>query len=235
MASLGDRAAMAPDRHPGGAVSQTGQFETDTSDMAAVHRAIRGGLDAAPDYVAAATDPARVEVVGSFYDNLIEFLHVHHQGEDEILYPLLEQRCPHERESLELIDAQHRLLDEPMGEVRGAIAAWRAAPSEATSRAVIDAIARVDEILTPHLADEEALVVPLASAHLSAEEWGQLPAHAMQAFSGDKPWLGFGLVFEQFDDDQRERIAAGMPDPVREMLVTQWMPAFDAFIAEVRA
>ena len=218
-------------------MTPSGEFQTDTSDMAAVHRAIRGGLDAAPQYVSHATQAGgeRVETVGSFYENLFEFLHVHHEGEDEILYPLLEQRCPHEMESLELIDAQHRLLDAPMQVARESIAAWRAEPNDATATALVAAIGRVDEILTPHLADEEALVVPLAAAHLSPEEWGQLPAHSMQAFSGDKPWLGMGLVFEQFDDAQRARIVAGMPEPVREVVVEQWAPAFTAFIAEVRA
>jgi len=217
-------------------MTHPGEFQTDTSDMAAVHRAIRGGLDAASQYVAHATlaGPDRVEIVGTFYENLIEFLHVHHQGEDEILYPLLEARCPHEMESLELIDAQHRLLDEPMDATRSAITAWRSEPSDATASALIGAIEAIDEILTPHLADEEALVVPLASAHLSPEEWAQLPAHAMQAFSGDKPWLGMGLVFEQFDDAQRARVVAGMPEQVRELVAAQWAPAFEEFIAEVR-
>lgn len=210
-------------------------YDTNTSDMAAVHRAIRGALDAAPRYVAHAGDSERVEIIGNFYDNVIEFLHVHHQGEDELLYPLLEKRCPHEMEALEMIDAQHRLLDGPMLRVRDAISAWTARPTEESSQALIDAIARVDEILTPHLADEEALVVPLASRYLSEEEWGQLPGHALQTFDRDKPWLALGLVFEQLDADGRDSIVAGMPPPVQELWTHEWSPAFDKFIAQVRA
>ena len=69
-------------------------YETDVSDMYAVHKALLGALDAAPECVAkAGLDSERVEVIGSFYENVIEFLHVHHTGEDELIYPVLEQRC----------------------------------------------------------------------------------------------------------------------------------------------
>jgi hemerythrin-like domain-containing protein len=216
-------------------VGTPGPYQTDTSDMLAVHRAIRGALDAASTYVPHAKTQERVEVVASFYDNVVEFLHVHHQGEDEVLYPLLEERCPHEKGGLEEIDAQHKLLDEPMGKVRDAIEAWRSSPNDDTANALISAVTLVDSILTPHLADEEALVVPLASEHLTPEEWGQLPAHGMATFNRDKPWLPIGLLFEQLNDAQRAGMLGGMPEPVRELWTTQWSPAYDAFIAEVRS
>ena len=75
-----------------------GTYDTDVSDMYAVHKALLGGLDAAPKYVInAELDPARVEVIGSFVENVIEFLHVHHSGEDELIYPVLMQRCAESR------------------------------------------------------------------------------------------------------------------------------------------
>ena len=74
-----------------------GNYNTDVSDMYAVHKALTGALDAAPAYVAKADlDSQRVEVIGSFYENVIEFLHVHHTGEDELIYPVLEERCARE-------------------------------------------------------------------------------------------------------------------------------------------
>ena len=77
-------------------------YETDVSDMYAVHKALLGALDAAPECLAkAGLRPERVEVTGSFYENVIEFLHVHHSSEDEVLYPLLEERCVEVRSVLE--------------------------------------------------------------------------------------------------------------------------------------
>lgn len=61
-----------------------GHYRTETSDMIAVHRALLGSLDAAPTLVAKAIeDPERTDAVGSFFENVLEFLHVHHAGEDE--------------------------------------------------------------------------------------------------------------------------------------------------------
>src|SRR6516165_5784726 len=106
-----------------------GTYHTDVSDMYAVHKALLGALDAVPDYIAGTQlDSDRVEVIGSFIENVIEFLHVHHSGEDELVYPLLLQRCVESRAELKRIDDQHTLLHAPMDAGRSAVASWRAAP-----------------------------------------------------------------------------------------------------------
>jgi hypothetical protein len=111
-------------------MTSPGKYNTDVSDMLAVHKALTGALEAAPAHVGkAGVDSERVEVIGSFYENVIEFLHVHHTGEDELIYPVLEERCAESRSELERIDDQHKLLHAPMDAGRSAIATWRAAPS----------------------------------------------------------------------------------------------------------
>ena len=212
-----------------------GNYNTEVSDMYAVHKALTGALDAAPAYVAkAGLDSERVEVIGSFYENAIEFLHAHHTSEDELIYPVLEQRCPERRSELERIDDQHKLLHAPMDAGRSAIATWRAAPSTDNAQAVIDAIASIAEPLRPHLAEEETVMLPIATKWMSPEEWGGMAGHAMMTFRGDKPWLPLGLVREQLNQEQRDGMLDGMPPEMRTMWTEQWEPAFNAFIAEVR-
>jgi hemerythrin-like domain-containing protein len=216
-------------------VTTPGSYTTNTSDMFAVHRALLGALDAAPAAVAkAAVDPERVETIGSFYENVLEFLHVHHSTEDLLLYPLLEERCPDRLAEITQIDDQHKLLDEPMAVGRAAVAAWRAAPSPESAQAVVDALATIDVTLRPHLADEEATVVPLCSLWLSPEEWGRLPGHSMMSFQADKMWIMPGLVMEQLTPEQAAGMVAGMPPEVFTMWTEQWQPAFESFMAEVR-
>ena len=216
-------------------VTTSDSYITDVSDMYAVHKALIGALDAAPAYVAKADlDSERVEVIASFYENVIEFLHVHHTGEDELIYPVLEQRCAESRSDLERIDDQHKLLHAPMDAGRSAIAAWRAAPSTETAQAVIDAIASIAEPLRPHLAEEETVVLPIAAKSMSPEEWGGLSGHAMMIFRADKPWLPLGLLREQLDQEHRDGMLAGMPPEMRTQWTEQMEPAFNAFIAEVR-
>jgi hemerythrin-like domain-containing protein len=216
-------------------VTDLGNHNTDVSDMVAVHRALTGALDAAPAYVAkAGLDSERVEVIGSLCENVIEFLHVHHTGEDELIYPVLEARCAESRSELERINDQHKLLDARMDAGRAAIATWRAAPSTDNAQAVIDAIASIVEPLRPHLAEEETVILPIATKWISPEEWARLPGHAMASFRADKPWLMMGLVGEQLDHEHRDGMLAGMPPEMRTMWTEQMEPAFNAFITEVR-
>jgi hemerythrin-like domain-containing protein len=212
-----------------------GNYGTDVSDMFAVHKALTGALEAAPAYVAkAGVNSERVEVIGSFYDNVIEFLHVHHTGEDELIYPVLEERSPENRSELERIDDQHKLLHAPMDAARSAVASWRKEPSSESAQAVIDAVATIDDTLRPHLAEEETVMLPIATKWMSPEEFGRLPGHHMMIFRADKPWLMVGLVREQLDQEHRDRMLEGMPPEMRTMWTEQMEPAFNAFIAEVR-
>lgn len=212
-----------------------GSYETPTSDMIAVHQALIGSLDAAPTLVErAGNDPERAETVGSFYENVLEFLHVHHEGEDALLYPLLEQRCPDSKPTLNRIEAQHSLLDDPMAKAGAAVAAWRDSPSTESARGVVGSVAAVGEALRPHLEEEEATVLPIASAWVSPEEWAQLPGHALQTFRADKPWLAIGLIREGLTEEQRDEMLEKMPPHVQALWTDQWQPAYAAFIAEVR-
>jgi hemerythrin-like domain-containing protein len=216
-------------------VTTLGTYDTDVSDMYAVHKAILGALDAAPAYIAdAGRDADRVETIGSFNENVIEFLHVHHGSEDEVLYPVLEARCAESRSVLERIDDQHKSLYAPMDASRSANAAWRAAPSTDSAQAVIDAVGSIAEALRPHLAEEETTVLPIAAKWISAEEWGRLAGHGMMTFRADKPWLMVGLVLEQLDQEHRDGMLAGMPHEMRTKWTEHMEPAFNAFITEVR-
>lgn len=157
-------------------VTPLANLNTDVSDMLAVHRALTGALEAAPAYVAkAGVDAERVEVIGSFCENVIEFLHVHHTGEDELVYPVLEQRCAESRSELERINEQHTLLHAPMDAGRYAVATWRAAPSIDNAQAVIDAMASIVAPLWPHLDEEETVLLPIATKWISPEEWEDCP------------------------------------------------------------
>jgi hypothetical protein len=87
----------------------------------------------------------------------------------------------------------------------------------------------------PHFGDEEDQILPLASAWLSQEEWGQLPGHALRSFPADKPWLALGLIREGMDEDHKALMLGGMPPPVQQLWIEQWEPAFTTYIADVRA
>jgi hemerythrin-like domain-containing protein len=235
---IGERDVTVPQANPerrSKTLTSPGSYTTDTNDMRAVHAALRSSICGVGTLVAGAgSDPEKVAIVASFCENVLEFLHVHHEGEDELIYPVLEARCPQHAELLVRIDAQHTLLVEPLAAARGAVTAWQKDPSSGKAEAVVNAFSAVDDKLVPHLAEEELEVLPIASAFIAPEEWGELPGHALRTFGCDKPWLALGLVREALTEEQRAEMLVNMPPPVRDLWANEWEPAFTAFIGEVR-
>src|SRR5690348_12627284 len=81
----------------------------DTRDMIGVHRVFRESLSIAPQLVGSVdeTDRARVEAVGSYYANVLAFLHAHHEGEDELIWPKLLERAPEQADLVRHVAGQH--------------------------------------------------------------------------------------------------------------------------------
>lgn len=209
----------------------------DTSDMVSVHNALRNALGAAAPLIgsAAAGDADRVEMVGSFYANLLEFLRVHHEGEDALLWPRLIERSPSEAETVRRIAGQHEGVHATMDATLERLAAWRKEPQVDNGAQLAASLATLGAELGAHLAEEEQTILPIASVHMTEEEWAQFPGHALGNFQGDKIWLVLGLIREQFNDEQLAGMDAGMPPPVAEFWRNVGEPQFEAFIKELRA
>ncbi len=184
----------------------------------AVHGVFRDTLGAAPRLVGGidAGGAERAALVANYYDNVLSFLEAHHDGEEELVFPLLRERCAGEEELVDRMAEQHedavRLLDE----ARGALAAWQTG-DPASQKAAEDALVALHAQLVTHLDDEEAHVLPLAEENLSLEEWGALPGHGLGHFEGDKIWLILGLIRERMDDGQRAAMLEHMPPPAVDM------------------
>jgi len=217
-------------------MEQQTEVRPDTSDMLAVHQVFRDAFGAAGSYVAstgAGSDDVRVALVGDFYRNVFAFLHVHHEGEDALVTPLLVERLDDPRE-VERVAAQHTEVLVPLADAEDALQAWSERPGAASSEALVTSLGGLDEVLRAHLDEEERVVLPLCDGNLSVEEWGALPGHAMGAFQGDRIWLILGLIREQMTDEQRADMLAHMPPPAVEMWTTFGSNAFDGFVAELR-
>jgi hypothetical protein len=217
------------------AVSETAPTRPDTSDMAAVHNVFRSALAAAPDLVAGAAGSAeRRGLIANFYTNIFSFLEVHHDGEEELIFPLLAERAPTRGPVVEEARAQHADVIELLDSARSSVAAWEV-DGDGAAPDVVRSLQALGDALTRHLDDEEAYLVPLAGEHLTAEEWGVLPGNAMGHFSGDKVWLVIGLVRENFTQAQRDMMLEKMPPPALAMWQTMGEASFDDLIGRVRS
>jgi hypothetical protein len=200
--------------------------------MAAVHQVFRSSLSSAPEFVAsAAGDDERRALIASYYANLMAFLKVHHEGEEALVFALLIERALEHRSILDTAASQHHDVADRITAVDDAVSAW-AAQGDAHAPKLVRGLGALDEALSPHL-DREEEIVPLAGAHLTVEEWGMLPGHAMANFGADKIWLIIGLIRESFTSHQRDAMLEKMSPP-RQMWGTMGEASFDTMIATVR-
>lgn len=210
----------------------------DTSDMPGLHRVFREAFGSAVALVGSC-DPAdadRVELVAGYYDNVLRLLHVHHEGEDELLTPRLAQRAtPDEVAEVERVAAQHQSVLAALAGAEDQLAHWRAEPSLSSATELATALVTLNVDLCAHLDDEERTVLPIAGRYISAPEWGELPAHGMRSFDGDKLWLILGLIREQMTPGQLIQMDAHMPPPLAAMWAGSGRPMFEEYVAALRS
>lgn len=209
----------------------------DTRDMIGLHQVFREALASAPVLVegAAEGDTARAEIVGTYYDNVLRLLHGHHEGEDELMTPRLLDRCtPAEADAVRRIARMHHDVTEDLAAAEAAVAAWRQSASASERDAATDRLGQLDSTLADHLNEEEQVVLPIAAQYLNVAEWGELPAHGMRTFSGDKLWLIIGLVQHQMPAVARANMEAHMPPPVASMWDSPGRRMFTDFMKQLQ-
>lgn len=202
--------------------------------MIAVHKVFRDVLGAAPVLVGGVSpdDADRAALVSNLYENVLDFLAGHHSGEDQLVFPRLTARRPADAAEVERIAAQHHDVDGAIAASTKALADWSAGDDSARQRAA-DSLAELGATLVAHLDEEEREVLPMCADSMTAPEWGELSAHGMQTFGGDKIWLIIGLIRERFTQEQRDRMLANMPPPAVEMWTSFGENAFNELMDAV--
>lgn len=207
----------------------------DTSEMIGIHRVFRQALAAAPQLVGGVRpgDLDRAEIVGTYYDNVLRLLDSHHTGEDELLTPKLLQRCPEEAETIAAIFAQHGAVHGAIDQTNTSLQAWRTDPTASNTAELEVVLAALNTALTVHLDQEEVTVLPIAARCINVTEWGELPAHGMRTFTGDKQWLIRGLISDQMTPAQRAEMDAHTPPPVAAMWGESGHACYIDFLAQL--
>jgi hemerythrin-like domain-containing protein len=211
----------------------------DTSDMKRVHCVFREAFAVAPQLLGSVDveDVEAIQRVVTYYEAVLLFLHVHHEGEEELLWPRLLERCPADAALVQHSADQHQDVLAHLEQADALLAAWKAEPTLDRAGVLAAALATLGAHLATHLDDEEQTILPLAAEHLSVEEWHELPKHGMQTGGQRAPhlmWVVIGLIREQMTDEQRAGMDANMPPPVHQFWVSQGEPMFREFVAALR-
>ena len=146
----------------------------DVRDMLVVHTAMLREFRLAPGSVrrVAIGDARRARVVAGHLRFLTDLLHHHHQGEDDLLWPLLRARTsPQAVAVIDEVEDQHAALDHELGTVERFRVAWASDPSPRTQDELAHHLEQLHVLLRDHLELEERALLPLAAAVLSEAEW----------------------------------------------------------------
>jgi len=189
----------------------------DVRDMAIVHRTFRNVYEESARLVRAAPAPSsgRVTFLADHIDFGIAMLHVHHEGEDELLYPKLIERVPEQAPMTEQVEHEHQVIATALDAASAACATWRQRPSAETGEALAAALDHLNEVVQPHLDDEEQKVVPLAAVTLTQQEWDAMGKRGMSSIPRNKRAIAAGMMLEPLDAADRAYMMKHVPAPLR--------------------
>lgn len=188
----------------------------DTTDMLLIHRVIRREIGALPRLFRTATnDAARAKLVGTHAMEMLDFLHNHHHGEDELLYPLLRQRVRLDADLLDRMDAQHATVDESVGALRADLPGWMRSPDPGISERMAATVEAMLPVLIDHLAEEEQRLLPIVARTVSQPEWDKLGEHGMGTIPVKRRLVVLGHIIEETDESERTRFLVNVPAPAR--------------------
>ncbi|MEV2210383.1 hemerythrin domain-containing protein [Streptomyces sp. NPDC050997] len=206
--------------------------------MKVIHRVMRREFTQLPALIAGVSvgDTARARLLGNHLSLLLGMLHDHHEAEDELLWPVLMERVPIEKDLIGAMEGQHQVIGDAVGKVAAALPAWTADAKAPARDRLADALRDLGPTLTEHLDLEEDSVLPLIHDHLTVPEWLAPQKHAMK--HGPKTLTGkltlAGMVLEDATPRERAWFLGEMPAPARLLWRLMGARQYDAHVRLIR-
>ena len=201
-------------------------YQLDVSMMFAMHDALRRELVQVGRIARLRDDhPGQLLRAALGWELFKKFLLVHHQSEDDTLWPALRARVAGQPDRLALTDAleaEHAVI-EPL---LTAIDAAAADPDYGYQR-FGDIVDELITKLTAHLAHEENDGLPLIDASLTTQQWQHFAQVHGARLTGDAsrymPWLLNGASPQTLD-----AVLGKFPPPLLTAFRQQWGPEYAA-------
>ncbi|MEU6340946.1 hemerythrin domain-containing protein [Streptomyces sp. NPDC046977] len=191
----------------------------DVRDMYMAHTMIRREFGLLPQLVrdVLPNDTKRSEVVGAHAEFVCRLLHFHHDGEDLILWPLLQERGREEAEAIvPVMEEQHHAIEAANAEAIRLLPQWRSTARGGNELAEV--FDRLLDALLEHMSMEEQRILPLAEKYVTAAEWRQLGEHGMSEMPKKALPLAFGMAMYEGDPEVIKAVLAEAPGPARLIL-----------------
>jgi hypothetical protein len=217
----------------------TREAPADTRMMGIVHAALKRDLRRAREVLAAEPPPQgrQRRAVGEHVLWLMEFLHGHHTGEDEGLWPLVRARNPAAGPLLDSMESDHAHIAPAAAAVTAAAREYAATSSDGPRARLVEALDRLGEVLVPHLDREVAEAMPVVSATISDREWDAVEQEhfvknkSIRELGTEGHWLldgidpeGYEVVVHTVPAVQRFVLLHGFARAYRRQAAARWAP-----------
>jgi hypothetical protein len=190
---------------------------TGTAGMRRIHRVFLWAYDEAPGLVrsAAPGDTARAAYVGEVLGNFDKLLHIHHESEDELMYPQLSERAPacalHVGQMLE----QHRQVTQRLENIEPVRLRWMETADAETGQELAERYEDLKAVLNVHLRREVTEVMPAVDKVMTQKEMKAAAEHGSSQVS-NKFLVGYlGMVLATNPPADRKELFKEIPAPVR--------------------
>ncbi|WP_422771085.1 hemerythrin domain-containing protein [Plantactinospora sp. WMMC1484] len=189
----------------------------DTDGMLLVHRIFRRESGLLPRLVRAVPDGdvARAEEIARHYLWYAEILRLHHDIEDELIWPLLLARLDLEAELVLEMEEQHRRIDETLVRIAALLPPWRHTAATVFGERLAEGLDEHRALLLAHLDGEEHLVLDLIADYLTVPEWDAAADRARTGMARRSATIALGALLEEATAGQRRWLFDELPVAAR--------------------
>ena len=188
-----------------------------SAGMRRIHRFFLWAYDEAPGLVrsVAPGDTARAADVGDVLGSFDKVLHMHHEGEDLLMYPQLAERAPACALHVALMLQQHKEVTDRLEAIEPVRLAWMQSAAASAAADLAERYEDLSTVLKVHLRREVTEVMPAVDRVLTQDEVKVLAQHGIDQF--DRKFLVsyLGMVLATNPPDERKEFFKEIPAPVR--------------------
>jgi iron-sulfur cluster repair protein YtfE (RIC family) len=183
-----------------------------------IHGAVRRDLARLTEALEGAPDGDRERAQGldKAFGNLHQQLTVHHEGEDEHVFPWLAVEGI-DADLLRAMESEHEAMATGLADSSAAMAAYGRTGSADDAAAARASLARTTEVVERHLAHEENELEPLISSRMGSPEWKAVEKKLRRQPPGVAGRF-FAWVTDGMGDAERAYFRATVPPPVTFVL-----------------
>jgi len=188
----------------------------DVSDMIASHDGMRKEFGSLPLLVKSIPDGAsdRAATVSDHIELMTTFMTVHHDCEDELLWPIAQERAP-EHEAIFVMEREHDALNASLKRVDELSHAWRSDPTANNRAALHTELIALEKDLLKHLGHEEREALPLLATVITEDEYRAYGAKVRASLTPEQGSLILSLIIEDTSPSTREAVLEAMSPEAR--------------------